>query len=99
MDMSIPQAVGDKRKLSDWVFENGEAKGPWEWLLQTSQQLDEAIASAPIPQKFIESIQQLYGDMILDESRYGFISNYNQTVFFRRARVVTDKTLEFSPVS
>ena len=75
--MSIPQAMRDKRRLFEKVFGNGEAKGLWQWLLPTSQQLDEAIANSPKPHMFIELIQQLYGDMILDESRYGFISNYN----------------------
>ena len=48
-------------------------------------------------QKKIETMQQLYWDMVLDESKYGFISNYNQTIFFRRADNALDKTLEFSP--
>lgn len=39
----------------------------------------------------------MYGDMILDETKYGFISNYNHSVFFRKADNVQDKTLEFSP--
>jgi hypothetical protein len=90
--------VEDKRELSKRVYGNGEAKAPWQWLMPSCQQLDEALASCKNPEQFVEPIQQLYGDMVLDESRYGFITNYNQTIFFRRAIHIADKTLEFSPV-
>jgi hypothetical protein len=98
LDASVPQPQGNRKELSNRVYGNGEAKGPWQWSMPLSQELDEALAECRDPKKFVEPIQQLYGDMVLDETRYGFITNYNQTVFFRRAAQVEDKTLEFSPV-
>jgi hypothetical protein len=83
---------------SNRVYGNGEAKGPWQWSMTPSQELDEVLGYCRDLKKFVEPIQQLYGDMVLDETRYGFITNYNQTVFFRRAAQVGDKTFEFSPV-
>ncbi|KAG0598088.1 hypothetical protein M758_12G044900 [Ceratodon purpureus] len=85
LDKSFPQGTGERMELSHRVYGNGEAKDPWQW--------EDAKKAA----KTVETMQQLYMDMILDESKYGFISNYNQTIFFRRADDVKDKTLEFSP--
>jgi hypothetical protein len=97
LDTSVPQGNGEKRELSARVYGNGEAKGPWQWVVPASEQLDVALVGSKNP-KFVEPIQQMYGDMILDESRYGFLTNYNQSVFFRREAVVGNKGLEFSPV-
>ncbi|EFJ28747.1 hypothetical protein SELMODRAFT_411334 [Selaginella moellendorffii] len=42
-------------------------------------------------------VQRLFGCMVLDEARVGYISSYHQTVFFRRPDA-TSKRLQFSPV-
>ena len=96
-DLSAPQDVGEQMELSHRVYGNGEAKGPWQWEVQGAGNLLDVLQDKKKGAKTIEIVQQLYGDMVLDESKYGFISNYNQTIFFRRADNVLDKTLEFSP--
>ena len=97
LDKSFPQGTGERMELSHKVYGNGEAKDPWQWEVQGGGNLLEVLQDAKKAAKTVETMQQLYMDMILDESKYGFISNYNQTIFFRRADDVKDKTLEFSP--
>ncbi|EFJ19569.1 hypothetical protein SELMODRAFT_418936 [Selaginella moellendorffii] len=89
LDSSQGQPAGARKMLSQRVFGNGGAKGV---SLAGYTSLDELLRDDSVKQV----IQQLYGDMILDETKYGFITEYNSTVFFRR--VVGTQTLECSPV-
>lgn len=94
LDISQGQQLNN---LSARVFGNGEAKGNWQWELGLLSFV-QALNSSDTKQKIcIEVLQQLFGDMILDESVVGFISNYNETVFFYRESG-RSKKLYYSPV-
>lgn len=86
----------DLRNLSARVYGNGEGKGHWQWEV-LARSFEEALNSPLERKKCIEVLQQLYGDMVNDESIVGFISNYSQSVFFYRDDAAS-KSLFLSPI-
>ncbi|KAI5055998.1 hypothetical protein GOP47_0029519 [Adiantum capillus-veneris] len=90
-----PQPTGNRRELSRRIFGNGEVKGPWQWEILRDVTYAARLIDKKKGQAMKEVLQQLFGDMVLDETKYGFITNYNSTVFFRRTDL---KSLQFSPV-
>ncbi|KAI5080923.1 hypothetical protein GOP47_0004106 [Adiantum capillus-veneris] len=98
LDTSAAQEVCDRPALTVRVFGNGEGKGNWQFHMEDNEELENALNNPKKVKKVLDTIQQMFGDMVLDESKYGFVSNYNQTILFRRAAIVAMKTLEYSPV-
>lgn len=97
IDKSQSQSSTAPLDLSHRVYGNGEAKGPWQWDLGNDS-FEEALNRDTKKQKMCTDVlQQLFGDMVLDETMVGYISNYNQTVFFKRLDG-RSKSLQFSPV-
>lgn len=86
--------------LSDRVYGNGGVKGAWQFLMEPYGSVFDLYGSRKEKhiKKMEGSIQQCYGDMIFDETSIGFLSNFNETLFFRRSLDVNDKSLEISPL-
>jgi hypothetical protein len=57
-------------ELAYRIYGNGEVKGFWQWEVQGSSSLLKVLQDTKKQAKMIETLQQMYGDMVLNETKW-----------------------------
>lgn len=80
------------------VYAACEIKGPWQLKIQDGTSFIDGVRCGADQKHLLQVLQQLFGDLVTEEAPAGLITNYNETIFFKRANDPKCKKLWVSPV-